>query len=706
MEDVVLSLIETYLIKRENISEKLREWDRKESPKNRSIGMLAVVNSHLSEHSDTLKFQNKIRSKPEFKNIEVLRLASPVIRDPIQRQEFKERINAIEQRNGRYVIIATNVVEMGITYPSLDFVVTMDTEYMNVIRETGITLELMPLGLNALKQRAGRCGRKRPGMCFITKDYNEGKGAWYTNLSDEKLNELNPEPIKYPLIDANLQKLAILSFMEEVEDRSLIYWLKSLRLPSHLENSFDRIQHLKDEREKLRQKGLADEIHLTQLGKEVLKYVGIEDIDFARMAALCDNKEVRPIIIAITALSEFSLDDFLHQHTPLPEDKIAKLSLTEKLGPIDAFSTSPEQIMEILNSKESFEALKKRLQEIGIEAYYLSEILSLVKDGYRPRSLEEVVGLKPDISEFDNNREDYEKAYENWKNSVSVNKNYIHLQKEVITLDPNSELIALYDIVSYFFNKYYYLFTDKLPLYIYQKAEMAFKKEADDLGLKKHTLKNAIEAVIELFDYLDEKIPLRKEEVKPELKPSPDELKDLLNYYVSILCKEQEITTSKLAFRLALRLYDPVYGKRRLNPNDNVLKGMANDFNTTKEILAMLFRRVCEPAWKRFYEEWKSLHFVEYHHFLPRLRPDTRKKVFEHIVKCSYGQKWILKRGGFGYISNIDWNGRKLHLELNSSRTSIILQGDKVQVLGKTRPGIRPDGIEFLTLTHVTYIGR
>lgn len=704
LEDVIENLIGRYLIKREDISEKLKEWDKKEPPDKRSVGMLIVVNSHLSEHSDTLKFQNKIRSNPEFKDIEVLRLASPVIRDPIQRQEFKERMNAIEQSNGRYVIIATNVVEMGITYPSLDFVVTMDTEYMNVVREAGITLELMPLGLNALKQRAGRCGRKRPGMCFITKEYNEGEGAWYTKLPDNQLTDLSPKPIKYPLMSANLQKLAFLSCMENIQDDSLIEWLRSLKLPSRLEQLSERIKNLKDEREQLREKGLADNAGLTKLGREILKYVGVEDLDFARMAALCDDWKIRPLIIATSALSEFSLDDILHQHTYLPEDRIAKLSIIEKLGPRNELGINPEEIMQVLNSNRSLEDLKENLQGIGVEPYYMSEILSLVKAGYHPRLLEEIVGPKPDILNFDNKMEDYEKAYDNWKDAENLNKDFLHLQKEVVTLDSNSELLALYDIVSYFFNKYHYLFEGKIPLYQYQKAEMTFQKEADDLGLKKHTLKSAIETILKLFEYLDEKIPVRKREVKPDLKPSADELKKLFTYYMFSLSKEQEISALENIYRLAVKFYDPINGRSNLRLNKKVIKELADEFNINMQDLSIIFRRVIQPAWDRYLEDWKSLNFLEYHPFLPPLRPDTRSKVYNHIVMFGYGQERVLRRGGFGYVGEIDRNGRKLHLELNSSRSPLILQGNKIKVLCRTKPGIRPDGKEFLTLTHITYL--
>jgi hypothetical protein len=90
----------------------------------------------------------------------VLRFASEVARDAHKRQEFERRILRVEAQNGRYVIVATNVIEMGLTFPSLDYVVTVDTE----LSARGGLLTATPLGVNAFFQRIGRVGRARAGQ--------------------------------------------------------------------------------------------------------------------------------------------------------------------------------------------------------------------------------------------------------------------------------------------------------------------------------------------------------------------------------------------------------------------------------------------------------------------------------------------------------------------------------------------------------------
>lgn len=117
----------------------------------RPQGMLVVVNSHQGENSDTRRIADRIRAAciGAGADIEVLRLASPVVRDPDQEAAFRRRVAGVEARQGRYVIVATNVVEMGVTFPSLDYVMTMDTELETARVQGADVVQERPLGVNA-----------------------------------------------------------------------------------------------------------------------------------------------------------------------------------------------------------------------------------------------------------------------------------------------------------------------------------------------------------------------------------------------------------------------------------------------------------------------------------------------------------------------------------------------------------------------------
>ncbi|MBC7471775.1 MAG: hypothetical protein H7196_00715 [candidate division SR1 bacterium] len=90
---------------------------------------------------------------------------------------------------------------MGITWPTLDYVVTMDSEYETVNLDGHKALLTVPLGTNALKQRIGRIGRKRARCRYINKEF----GTKYTDMTNE---ELNGTGLKNQAISFSLSRVA------------------------------------------------------------------------------------------------------------------------------------------------------------------------------------------------------------------------------------------------------------------------------------------------------------------------------------------------------------------------------------------------------------------------------------------------------------------------------------------------------------------
>lgn len=698
LSETLLTLVDEYLIKRQDLSNELEQWDI-ENQKPRPVGMLIVVNSHLSENSDTLKYANLIRNK--FEDLEVLRLSSAVIRDPVQKKEFDDILKSIEKRNGRYVIIATNVVEMGITYASLDFVVTMDTEYINVSDERGATLELGPLGINALQQRAGRCGRKRPGMCFIAKEYNSGQGTWYSNL-DTKPNlhpRFKPEPIKYPLENGSLQQLAFLSFKENESDSNIKTWLNSLRFPSRPETSQDRISGLKQERETMTNNGLAHENRLTSLGKEAEQYIGVEDLDFSVLgAASPKGGETRKIILAIVALSEYTLADFLQSHTGFPEESIARLNLGEKYGPSEDLGISAELLYERV--RDDLTKVKDTLFDLDIAPYYVAEISSRIGSGFFPRSAEEITGPTPD-----SHLDDFETLLEDWNGRLEINKNYLHLEKELMSLDSRSELIALYDIISHFFNNYSNYLERHIPEYIFSHAETAFYRDIEAAGLRAHTVRSAIAKVKDLFRYLGERIPLRVFRLPSDELPTQASLEQLFRYCFQSSANDLTQSDFNICLNIGRQLSRISQGKVNLKPDDHEKLEVSKKLGINLKKLNNLLHKVVFPSLRFFRSEYQLMTVKESKEYLPQLSPTLRDKIYKHIVKHGYGKKYRLKPGAFGYVTTIENpNGEQISVNLSMGQSSLVIRDDNPTVYAKTRPITRPDGKYYLGLTHVTLI--
>lgn len=241
----------------------------------RSHGMLIVVNSFNGQSSDISRLTALLRKS--HSQLPVLHLASEVVRDPRREVAFKRQLAKIEASGQNYVIMATSVVEMGITFPTLDYVVTMDSGYeQETIGDISFPV-VSPLGVNSLLQRIGRVGRRRPGIAYISNEV----GAEYALIDDRALNSgrLACEPIRYPYRHSPLMPLAYYAATQEWTD--LETWLAELHLPSQLHENPDRMEFLREQFTKLRELGMVHENKLTPLGISMEQWIGQADLAYA-----------------------------------------------------------------------------------------------------------------------------------------------------------------------------------------------------------------------------------------------------------------------------------------------------------------------------------------------------------------------------------------------------------------------------------------
>jgi len=356
---------------------------------NRAQGLLIIVNSHQSESADT-KVLSDLIAKAEFQKktkVHTLRLASPVVRDPSQKLAFDRLIHKIEREKGRYVIVATNVVEMGLTFSSLDYVVTMDSEFDNEFEDGAVLVKKVQLGVNALYQRIGRCGRVRPGMAFIAKDY----GADYTVLSDQDLARGLPEaPIRYPLSKGSFQKLALYSFRENISDQDLQQSISSLKLPSRIEHNQVLWQHFRAERDRLRRIGIADQQSLTAKGKMALSFVGLDDLYFAGLLSdvIIEHGSGSDLAIIFTLFAAANEYNFVGGRGAIMQrdfvmDKPDRLCASCLIGE-EVLNLPLSQLSEIVSQYEcEVESLFDELTERGVDSQIAGQICHLIRSGYK-----------------------------------------------------------------------------------------------------------------------------------------------------------------------------------------------------------------------------------------------------------------------------------------------------------------------------------
>lgn len=249
---------------------------------NRAKGILVIVNSFTGAQSDAKRIERLLREAFATEDVEISMLASEVLRDAKRKAAYERTLKRWETQKKRYVLIATSVVEMGVTLPDLDFVVTMDSS----LEETASGLAREHLSVNSLIQRIGRVGRERPGIAYITCE----AGAPYSNLDDTALNApgaLAPERIRFPMREGSLTALAYYAFEHGWSLPIIEARLKRrFHLPSYQEAPPGWLDRLQEERNRLVALGVATKnpYALTAKGVEIERWIGRADIQHALAA--------------------------------------------------------------------------------------------------------------------------------------------------------------------------------------------------------------------------------------------------------------------------------------------------------------------------------------------------------------------------------------------------------------------------------------
>lgn len=267
----------------------------------RCKGLLIIVNSHAGARSDTNQILAILREGSFERDFELLSVNGPELRNRQKKIRFYARLKEFRDAKRRYVVVATSVVEMGVTFPDLDFVVTMDRVIEQVRYGDMMLTERVGLRANALRQRIGRVGRSRPGVAFIAcEDLEEAPKfskaecetlnaalapSVYRGLARQHPNAakdtgLAAEPIELPMLQGPLTLLAHYSYEHEWPDGELESRVKSMQLPSFIslrsnERLFTaRMGQLRRKRSEMLGLGLAKPDELTERGRAVQGWIG------------------------------------------------------------------------------------------------------------------------------------------------------------------------------------------------------------------------------------------------------------------------------------------------------------------------------------------------------------------------------------------------------------------------------------------------
>lgn len=485
LENCVVDLVEQTLVSpnvqseyfpsgRDTTSQSIRNAVLEEG---RAKGLLVVVNSFAGENSDAKKIADLLRKAWYGGQIEVLLLASAVIRNVAEKQKFDRLMERIEQEKLKYVIIATSVVEMGITFPTLDFIVTMDSGYENITIGDTILSEMVPLGVNSLKQRIGRVGRKRPGIGYITTEVE----AYYSELEDDELNGdgLIYEPIKLPMTKGTLATLAFYSFVQQWSD--IYEELCNLKLPSAIQFSQERMTRLQHERNRLIEVGIAVDNELTPEGKYCERWLGQVDMSYAikiQQSLTSGIKRDIVFFLVVASLSEFCLSNFYER-----EEEPVPVRLTD--GPPD----------DDINDNEVIDD-----EEVpGVCFGSFGEILRGEYD--EEYDFDAAAGIEPPyIRSYNSARKSTLSDIVNQKSAV-VERWGLIIGDSEIEYSPVSEILTMYNIVTYFAQKYGTVFfgESKLTSVSHAAFRKSLNNECELLGLSGEIVFGVLKGINDVY---------------------------------------------------------------------------------------------------------------------------------------------------------------------------------------------------------------
>lgn len=292
----------------------------------RSHALLVALNTISGPRSDLAKVQTLLENnRPVFNGepIDILLLSSKQTSSDQEMAKFDSIRTDLESRSRPYIVLATSVIEMGVTIPALDFVVTMDSGFQNVTVGDRSIPEIGPLPFNSLKQRLGRVGRKRAGVGIITREV----GAPYTDYDVEHLNsaDIEFEPVKTPLSTARLDSLALYTLASGWNTPSEIAGgLISLGLASEKRLlEIDRLLDLVTERRVLLSLGLAGEAGLTEVGLATQSWIGSGWLQYAVQLERSwrDGTDIAEVVFWLVSLavSDLNLSAFCSNNSSIDE---------------------------------------------------------------------------------------------------------------------------------------------------------------------------------------------------------------------------------------------------------------------------------------------------------------------------------------------------------------------------------------------------
>lgn len=211
----------------------------------------------------------------------------------------------------RFIILATNYAETGITIPSIKHVVDCGLQKICISDGNSVEYKIMPISKDAAEQRRGRVGRTQEGSChrMYTPEY-------YQSLTIHTKPAILHSPIHYHLLILFFLKIKKNILMHNIPSENII----------KAKNTLKRIKAIRNDR-------------ITSLGKALLNFPFSPIIASIAHAHNCD--EVRLICAILDTRFDLETEHYNHDQYD---------NISESIQSHDEFSELFTQVNYILSS--------------------------------------------------------------------------------------------------------------------------------------------------------------------------------------------------------------------------------------------------------------------------------------------------------------------------------------------------------------------
>ena len=585
---------------------------------------------------------------------------------------------------------------MGLTYPSLDYVITMDSEFDNEFVDGGQLIRKVGLGVNALYQRIGRCGRNRPGIAFIAKDF----GADYTDKTDQELAAgLKEAPVKYPLAKGNFQKLALYSFRENIQESQLRNTIKDLKLPSKIHESNHLWKKFLLERERLKKIGIASGDSLTPAGKKSLSFIGLDDMYFSRLLSESIERygtesNITLFFVLLAASSEIPfnmiiLRDFVLEN-PLMLSSYQIIDNDVLGSDIEAVRKS------IIDNVGDEEKVYDKLSQLNVSNVVANKICSLLRDGYTLKDKKEEQEIEDEENinveeiqeeELEDDGEENEQKESFLKMMQQKDEDVLSFEKTLIPLHGTSELINVWRLFYYFFNKYFtYLRTNK-----YSNIEsIAFKNKMESdfskMQISFSAMNDLNKRFFDLCKHIKIKLPKVESNLSDEIQLSKEENEILLESCIRELLNERVENNDD--YDVCLQLYKLMEKTNEPNFKEISQKLNQKDINMSSDEVRKWWFLIIRESKKKMKEYLDML--IEKREILPILTSQEEDEVLSLLNEFGYHHKLLLKKNGPRYLAKFtDSQGEIFDIILDVSNNPLQVgfnEKDFIDIYAKLTP--------------------